>query len=119
MTISGMSKYFPLHFHVKSFFLLIAINVNSSLILGIDSVFFNFLFFKRFYLFTFRVRGREREREGEKHQCVVASHMPLTGHLACNPGMCLDWELNQQTFGLQAGPQSTEPQQPGFKSAYV
>ena len=37
----------------------------------------------------------EGEREGEKHQCVVASHMPRTGDLACNSGMCPDWELNQ------------------------
>ena len=56
-------------------------------------------FFKRF---IFR-EGREREREGEKHQCVVASHVPCAGDLACNPGMCLDWELNWQCFGLQAG----------------
>ena len=44
--------------------------------------------------------GREGEIEGEKHQCVVASHVrpppnpPWTGDLACNPGMCPDWELN-------------------------
>ena len=25
----------------------------------------------------------------------------LSWDLACNPGMCLDWELNQQPFGLQ------------------
>ena len=31
--------------------------------------------------------GRAEEREGEKHQCVVASHMPLTVDLAHNPGM--------------------------------
>ena len=31
------------------------------------------------YLFIFRQRGMEGEREGEKHQCVVASHMPLLG----------------------------------------
>ena len=30
-------------------------------------------------IFIFRERGREGEREGEKHQCVVASHMPPTG----------------------------------------
>ena len=30
----------------------------------------------------------EGEREVEKHQCVVASHMPPPGDLACNPGMC-------------------------------
>ena len=58
-------------------------------------------FFKRF---IFR-EGREREREGEKHQCVVASHVPLTGDLACNPGMCPDWESNQLPFDLQAGTQ--------------
>ena len=43
------------------------------------------IFFLRFYLFIFRERGREGEREGEKHQCVVASRAPPTGHLACNP----------------------------------
>ena len=43
---------------------------------------------KRLYLFL------ERGREGEKHRCVVASHMPPTGDLACNPGM---W----QRLGIQ------------------
>ena len=38
------------------------------------------------YLF-FREKGREGEREGEKHQCVVASCVPPTGDLACNPGI--------------------------------
>ena len=38
---------------------------------------------------------------------MVASHVPPTGDLACNPGMCPDWELNQQPFGLQAGAQNT------------
>ena len=38
----------------------------------------------------------EREIEGEKHECVVASHTALNRDLACNPGMCPDWELNQQ-----------------------
>ena len=32
--------------------------------------------------------GREGEREGEKHQCVVASRVLLTGDLAHTPGMC-------------------------------
>ena len=62
----------------------------------------------------FRERGREGEREREKHQCVVASHVPPSGDLACNPGMCPDWELNQRPVGSQAGTQSTEPQQPGL-----
>ena len=47
-------------------------------------------FLKRFYSLTFRERGREGGREGEKHQCVVASHVPPTGDLAHNPGMCPD-----------------------------
>ena len=43
----------------------------------------------------------EGEREGEKHQCVVASRAPPTGDMACNPGMCPDWESNHQPFGSQ------------------
>ena len=53
------------------------------------------------------------EREGEKHWFVVGPHVPLTGALAHNPGMCPDWELNQQPFASQSGAQSTEPYQPG------
>ena len=30
----------------------------------------------------------EGERKGEKHQCVVASHAPPPGDLACTLGMC-------------------------------
>ena len=53
-------------------------------------------FLKHFiYSFIFRERGREGERVGEKLQCVVASHAPPTGDLACNPGKCPDWELNR------------------------
>ena len=53
-----------------------------------------------FYFFNLKKylcleRGREGEREGEEHQCVVASHVPPTRDLACNPDMCPDWELNQ------------------------
>ena len=69
------------------------------------------LFFKRFYLPIFR-EGEGTEKE--KHQCVFASHTPPTGDLACNPGMCSDWESNQRPFGLQAGTQSTEPHKPGL-----
>ena len=55
------------------------------------------LFLKKdfIYLFIFRERGKEEERE--KHQCVVATHMPPTGDLACNPDMCPDWESNPST----------------------
>ena len=45
------------------------------------------------YLIIFR-EGEGKEKEGEKHQCVVASHVPPTRELACNPGMCPDWESN-------------------------
>ena len=72
-------------------------------------------YFLKFYLFIFSERGREGERKGEKHQCVVVSHVSPTGDLAHNPGMCPDWELNWRPFGSQAGPQSTEPQQPDQK----
>ena len=68
-----------------------------------------FFFFK--ILFIFRERGKQ---EARKHQCVVAFHAPPPGDLAHNPGMCPDWELNQQPFGLQARTQSSEPHQPGL-----
>ena len=70
-------------------------------------------FLKRFYLFVFRERGREGERKGEKHQCVVASCVTLTGDLAHHPGICPYWESNQQPFDSQAGTQSTELYQLG------
>ena len=57
--------------------------------------------FKKNYLFIFRERGTDGEREGKKHQCVVASHVAPTGDLGYNPGMCPDWELNQQPFDSQ------------------
>ena len=43
----------------------------------------------------------------------VPSHTPSTGDLACNPGMCPDWELNRRPFGSQASTQSSELHQPG------
>ena len=64
---------------------------------------FGACFFLKNYLFIFRDRGMEGERKGEKHQCVVASHMPPTGDLACNPA----------TLSFTAHPQSTELYQPG------
>ena len=51
-----------------------------------SGTYFELHFFLRFTYFL--ERGREREKEGEKHQCVVASRMPPTGDLVCNPGMC-------------------------------
>ena len=34
---------------------------------------------KILFIYLFLERGREGEREGEKHRCVIASHMPPTG----------------------------------------
>ena len=49
------------------------------------------VFYKDFiYLFSGRVKGKEKDRV--KHQCVVAFHVPPTGNLADDPGMCSDWE---------------------------
>ena len=47
---------------------------------------------------------------------MVASHVASSGNLAHNPGMCPDWESNQQPFGSQVGTQSTEPHHPGLNS---
>ena len=49
------------------------------------------LFLLKYFIYLFLERGKEGEREGAKHQCVVASCVPPTGDLACNPGMCPDW----------------------------
>ena len=56
-----------------------------------DCLRFSLFFVKILFIYF---RGREGEREGEKHQYVVTSHVPPTGDLAHNPGVCPDWELN-------------------------
>ena len=94
-------------------------NSNQEIIL-IDFFFFPFLDFV--YLLLERGEGKEKERERnidvqEIHQ-LVASSTPPTGDLAQNPGMCLDWELNQLSFGSQVGAQSIEPHQPGLDSFF-
>ena len=54
--------------------------------------FYCFLSFSSFKysIYLFLERGERKEREGEKHQCVVASHVPPTGDLAHSPGMSPD-----------------------------
>ena len=43
--------------------------------------------------------------------CGCLSHTPHWGpDLACNPGMCPNWESNQRHFGSQASTQSTTSQ---------
>ena len=73
---------------------------------------YSILYFKKRFLLIFRERGREGERKGEKHQRVVASHMPSTGDQVCKSGMCPDWQLNLWPSGSQASAQSTDPHQP-------
>ena len=80
---------------------------------GYTLLFCCFCFKDVIHLFISRKRGREGEREEEKPQCVVAFHVLPTGDLARNPGMCPDWELNQEPFSSQASTQSTETHQPG------
>ena len=57
----------------------------------VPSGFLSFLF-KRFYLFIFGERGREGDRENII--VSVASYTCPNRDLACNPGMCPDWESN-------------------------
>ena len=87
-----------------------------------------YIFKDLFILFLEREEGREKETQrnidvGEIHQSVasssVASPMPPTGDLAHNPGMCPDWELNQQPCSFQASTQSTEPHQPGLHGIFL
>ena len=53
---------------------------------------FNFL---KDFLYLFLEKREGKEKQGEKHQCVVASHVGPTGDVAHNPGMCPDWESNE------------------------
>ena len=46
------------------------------------------------------------EKEDEKCQCARDTLTP-TRDLACNPGMCPKWDLNQQSFSFQASAQLT------------
>ena len=72
------------------------------------------IIFLRFYLF-FRERVREEEKEEEetinvkeKHQSV-ASRLPPTGDLACNPGMCSGNRTSDLSFC-----RTTKPHQLGL-----
>ena len=67
----------------------------------------NIFFFKDF-VGLFLGRGEERERNINVWFPLTCPH---TRDLACNPGMCPDWESNWRLFGLQASAQPTEPQQ--------
>ena len=84
-----------------------------------NSFFSKIYFLKILFILSLEKWGWEGERQGKKHQFVVASLTPPTGHLAHNPGTCPDWELNLQPFGSQAGAQSTEPHQAGPSKKFL
>ena len=62
---------------------------------------------KRFYLSIFRARGKEGERERNINVWLPLPRS-LNGDLACNPGMCPDWQSSQRPFASQAWAQPTE-----------
>ena len=73
-----------------------------------------FSFFKKIlYIYLFLERGEGKEKEKETSVCGCLSHAPSTEDLACNPGMCPEWESNQQLFGSQARAQFPELHQQG------
>ena len=73
------------------------------------SLFLNILFI----YFLERGEGKEKERERNINVWLPLMYPPPRD-LACNPGMCPDWESNQQPFCSQAQAQSTELHQLGL-----
>ena len=72
-------------------------------------------FKKKDFIYFWRAIEGEREKHWcvrKKHRSVVYCTCPSWG-LACNPGMCPDWELNQRPFTLWDNAQLTEPRQSG------
>ena len=59
-----------------------------------------FVFKILFIYFLERGEGREKERERIINVWLPLSH-PLLGNQARNPGLCPDWESNQQHFVSQ------------------
>ena len=55
----------------------------------------------------------------ERYVSQVASHTPPTGDLALDPGMCPEWESDQQRFDSKAGTQSPESHQPGLYLVFL
>ena len=106
----------PLKLKYHSWFLTITYGCTASPFCVSATGFF-FFFKKRFYLFIFR-EGKGR-REGEKHQCVVASCAPPTGDLACNPGMCPDWESNWWPFGSRPALNPLSHTSQGYPTVFI
>ena len=62
-------------------------------------IFFSFL---KDFIYSFVERGEGREKDRERSISVwLPLACPPTGDLACNPGMCPDWESICQPFGSQ------------------
>ena len=76
---------------------------------------FAFFFIFQILFISFLDQGEGREKERQKNINVWLPLVLPTGNLSCNPGLCSDWELNRQPFGLQAGTQCTESHQPGLQ----
>ena len=58
-------------------------------------------------------RGKRREKERERNIDWLPPTRPPTRGLACNPGMCPEWELNWRPFSSQDCTEPTEPYHPG------
>ena len=79
---------------------------------------FNSWTFKKYFIYLFLEKGREKERERKINVCLPLTY-PLLGTWPATQACVLDWESNQQPFGLQASTQSTEPHQPGLWTCSV
>ena len=47
------------------------------------------------FIYLLLEREERKEKEKERNPHVVVSHIPPTGVVANNPGMCPDWESDQ------------------------
>ena len=73
------------------------------------------LIFLKDFIYLFLERGEGREKEKDRNSNVwLPLVCPLLGTWPPTQACALDWELNRQSFGSQAGTQSTEPHQPGL-----
>ncbi|KAF6095310.1 microtubule associated protein tau [Phyllostomus discolor] len=64
-------------------------------------------------------KGRRKKNLDVKNILISClSHAPLSRDLACNPGVCPDWESNQRPCSLQDDTQPTEPHRSGLKRSF-
>ena len=107
----------PLHTGIDYLFEISLISCDRPAMLQISLLQMLWWFYRYFlkdFLNLFFGEGKGERKRGEKHQCVVASHAPRTGDLACNPGICPDWESNWRPFDSQAGTQPLSHISQGF-----